>query len=80
MANHYFSSRFQCNPAVGMKVFFDLIHQDPKKLMLFGAACTWVTDPIAKASKFFNLIQVRKFHRNVLSYIEVNYVYLKRLQ
>ncbi|XP_053206531.1 gamma-aminobutyric acid type B receptor subunit 2-like isoform X2 [Panonychus citri] len=48
----------ECDPAVGMKAFFDMIHGDPKKLILFGDACTSVTDPIAKASKFFNLIQL----------------------
>ncbi|XP_074593513.1 gamma-aminobutyric acid type B receptor subunit 2-like isoform X2 [Brevipalpus obovatus] len=48
----------ECDPAVGMKCFFDMIHNAPKKLMLFGDACYTVTDPIAKASRFFNLIQL----------------------
>lgn len=49
----------QCNAAVGVKSFFDMMHSGPHKLMLFGAACTHVTDPIAKASKHWHLTQVR---------------------
>lgn len=37
-----------------------MMHSGPHKLMLFGAACTHVTDPIAKASKHWHLTQVRK--------------------
>lgn len=48
----------QCNAAVGVKAFFDMMHSGPNKLMLFGAACTHVTDPIAKASKHWHLTQV----------------------
>ncbi|KAK6639980.1 hypothetical protein RUM43_008257 [Polyplax serrata] len=48
----------QCNAAVGMKSLFDMIHEGPHKLMLFGAACTQVTDPIAKASKHWRLTQL----------------------
>lgn len=50
---------FQCNAAVGVKAFFDMMHIGPHKVMLFGAACTQVTDPIAKASKRWHLTQVR---------------------
>jgi hypothetical protein len=49
----------QCNAAVGVKAFFDMMHIAPHKVMLFGAACTQVTDPIAKASKRWHLTQVR---------------------
>ncbi|KAJ8954123.1 hypothetical protein NQ318_005717, partial [Aromia moschata] len=48
----------QCNAAVGVKAFFDMMHSGPHKLMLFGAACTHVTDPIAKASKHWHLTQL----------------------
>jgi len=54
--NYIFS--FQCNAAVGMKAFFDMMHEGPHKVMLFGAACTQVTDPIAKASKHWRITQV----------------------
>ncbi|XP_055937587.1 gamma-aminobutyric acid type B receptor subunit 2-like isoform X1 [Argiope bruennichi] len=47
-----------CDAAVGMKAFFDMLHQKPHKLILFGAACTGVTDPIAKSSQFFQLAQI----------------------
>ena len=35
-----------------------MMHSGPHKLMLFGAACTHVTDPIAKASKHWHLTQL----------------------
>ena len=44
---------------MGVKAFFDMMHIGPHKVMLFGAACTQVTDPIAKASKRWHLTQVR---------------------
>ncbi|OAD60223.1 Gamma-aminobutyric acid type B receptor subunit 2 [Eufriesea mexicana] len=47
-----------CNAAVGVKAFFDMMHSGPHKVMLFGAACTHVTDPIAKASKHWRLTQL----------------------
>ncbi|KAJ9582623.1 hypothetical protein L9F63_023029, partial [Diploptera punctata] len=47
----------QCNAAVGVKAFFDMMHIGPHKVMLFGAACTQVTDPIAKASRRWHLTQ-----------------------
>ncbi|CAB3378686.1 Hypothetical predicted protein [Cloeon dipterum] len=48
----------KCNAAVGVKAFFDMMHDEPHKLMLFGAACTQVTDPIAKASKHWRITQL----------------------
>lgn len=53
-----FNVLFQCNAAVGVKAFFDMMHGGPHKVMLFGAACTQVTDPIAKASRRWHLTQV----------------------
>lgn len=51
----------QCNAALGMKTLFDHLYAPPPKVMLFGDACNSVTDPIAKASRFFHLIQVSTF-------------------
>ncbi|XP_024869295.1 gamma-aminobutyric acid type B receptor subunit 2-like, partial [Temnothorax curvispinosus] len=48
----------QCSAAVGMKAFFDMMHNGPHKVILFGGACTQVTDPIAKASKHWRLTQL----------------------
>ncbi|XP_076340715.1 gamma-aminobutyric acid type B receptor subunit 2-like [Tachypleus tridentatus] len=48
----------QCDPAVGMKSFFDMLSKEKFKVALFGDACTAVTDPIAKASQFFQLVQL----------------------
>ncbi|XP_029170318.1 gamma-aminobutyric acid type B receptor subunit 2, partial [Nylanderia fulva] len=47
-----------CSAAVGMKAFFDMMHNGPHKVILFGGACTQVTDPIAKASKHWRLTQL----------------------
>ncbi|XP_058796020.1 gamma-aminobutyric acid type B receptor subunit 2 isoform X2 [Phymastichus coffea] len=55
---HMWWNDTQCNAAVGMKAFFDMMHSGPHKLMLFGSACTLVTDPIAKASKHWRLTQL----------------------
>ncbi|XP_046399970.1 formin-like protein 5 [Ischnura elegans] len=54
---HVYWNDTQCNAAVGVKAFFDMMHEGPRKVMLFGAACTHVTDPIAKASKHWRLTQ-----------------------
>ncbi|XP_066144261.1 gamma-aminobutyric acid type B receptor subunit 2 isoform X2 [Euwallacea fornicatus] len=55
---HMWWNDTMCNAAVGVKAFFDMMHSGPHKLMLFGAACTHVTDPIAKASKRWHLTQL----------------------
>ncbi|XP_063854225.1 gamma-aminobutyric acid type B receptor subunit 2-like isoform X1 [Scylla paramamosain] len=48
----------QCDTAVGTKLFFDMMYNKPAKLMLFGAACTHVTNPIAKAAKHWHIVQL----------------------
>ncbi|CAL7939276.1 unnamed protein product [Xylocopa violacea] len=55
---HMWWNDTECNAAVGVKAFFDMMHSGPHKVMLFGAACTHVTDPIAKASKHWRLTQL----------------------
>ncbi|XP_017886099.1 gamma-aminobutyric acid type B receptor subunit 2 [Ceratina calcarata] len=55
---HMWWNDTECNTAVGVKAFFDMMHSGPHKVMLFGAACTHVTDPIAKASKHWRLTQL----------------------
>ncbi|XP_030376042.1 gamma-aminobutyric acid type B receptor subunit 2 isoform X2 [Scaptodrosophila lebanonensis] len=55
---HMWWNDTECNAAVGVKSFFDMMHSGPNKVMLFGAACTHVTDPIAKASKHWHLTQL----------------------
>ena len=50
----------QCKPGVALKSFFDMIHQKPQKMFLYGASCSPVTDQIAKAARHWNLVQVRK--------------------
>ncbi|XP_076371386.1 gamma-aminobutyric acid type B receptor subunit 2-like isoform X2 [Tachypleus tridentatus] len=49
----------KCDPAVGMKNFLDMLSRKSHKvIVLFGAVCTAVTDPIAKAAEFFQLVQL----------------------
>ena len=48
----------QCDTGHGMKAFFDMMHNPPLKVLLFGDVCTSVTDPIAKASKRWNIVQL----------------------
>lgn len=45
-----------------------MMYKDPVKLMLFGAACSPVTDQIAKAAKHWNLVQVNIYISIVLFY------------
>ena len=42
-----------------------MVHLAPKKLVLFGAACSPVTDQIAKAARHWNLVQVSQGHGGV---------------
>ncbi|XP_018049231.1 PREDICTED: gamma-aminobutyric acid type B receptor subunit 2 isoform X1 [Atta colombica] len=55
---HMWWNDTECSAAVGMKAFFDMMHNGPHKVILFGGACTQVTDPIAKASKHWRLTQL----------------------
>ena len=50
--------RSQCDMAVGTKLFFDMMHDTPPKIMLFGDACSHVTAPIAESSVWWNIWQV----------------------
>ena len=43
---------------MALKSFFDMIHQKPQKMFLYGASCSPVTDQIAKAARHWNLVQV----------------------
>ena len=53
-----FAYLFQCNPGVGLKSLFDMVHRRPKKVILFGGACSNVTDQIVKAARHWHLVQV----------------------
>ncbi len=53
-----YSLYFQCDMAVGTKLFFDMMHKDPPKVMLFGGACTQVTAPLAESTTWWDIWQV----------------------
>ncbi|ODM95362.1 Gamma-aminobutyric acid type B receptor subunit 1 [Orchesella cincta] len=59
-----------CSASDGMKAFFDMMHDTPLKYMLFGDACTQVTDPIAKASRYWKVAQ--------LSYADMHPMFSKK--
>ncbi len=44
--------------AVGTKLFFDMMHSQPPKAMLFGGACSQVTAPLAESSMWWDIWQV----------------------
>ena len=41
-----------------MKGFFELLYEEPTKLMLLGAGCSIVSQPVAETSQHWNLVQV----------------------
>ena len=45
--------------AKATKIFFDMMHENTTKVMLFGDACPNVTGPLAQISKWWNMSQVR---------------------
>ncbi|CAD5114117.1 DgyrCDS3264 [Dimorphilus gyrociliatus] len=47
-----------CDMAVGTKLFFDMMNQPPEKLILFGAACSHVTGPIAETAYYWRIPQL----------------------
>ena len=63
---HYFSFLWinlnpQCDPAYTANMFMDLLSEQPNSLMVFGAACSDVTEILAEMSAYRNLAQVCYF-------------------
>ena len=52
--------------AVGTKLFFDMMHEQPSKVMLFGDACTQVTAPIAESAIWWKIAQVGLVHNDII--------------
>ncbi|CAC5408731.1 GABBR [Mytilus coruscus] len=48
----------QCDMAKATKIFFDMMHENTSKVMLFGDACPNVTGPLAQISKWWNMSQL----------------------
>ena len=55
----FFVISFQCDMAVGTKLFFDMMHSQPPKVMLFGGTCSQVTAPLAESSIWWDIWQVQ---------------------
>ena len=45
--------------AVGSKVFFDMMHYEPFKVVVLGDLCSRVTVPVAESAVFWDIVQVR---------------------
>ncbi len=41
-----------------MKGFFELLYEEPTKLMILGASCSVVSQPVAETSQHWNMVQV----------------------
>ncbi|XP_070551242.1 gamma-aminobutyric acid type B receptor subunit 2-like isoform X2 [Ptychodera flava] len=48
----------ECDAGVGMKSFFELLYEEPVKIMLLGAACSVVSQPVAATAQHWNLVQI----------------------
>ena len=63
--------------AVGSKLFFDMMHSQPPKVMLFGGACSQVTAPLAESSIWWNIWQVSYtvyvFFRSIRKFMTIRY-------
>ena len=46
-----------------MKGFFELLYEEPTKLMILGASCSVVSQPVAETSQHWNLVQVSNRYR-----------------
>ncbi|GAB1598328.1 uncharacterized protein LOC115214515 [Argonauta hians] len=54
----------KCDMAVATRLFFDMMHENTTKIILFGDACFNVTGPMVQISKWWNMTQ--------LSYADTN--------
>uniref|UniRef100_T1JBG0 Gamma-aminobutyric acid type B receptor subunit 2 n=1 Tax=Strigamia maritima TaxID=126957 RepID=T1JBG0_STRMM len=61
-----------------MKAFFDMMYKTPTKVILFGAACTQVTDPVAKTSRIWFLTQLSYADTHPM-FTNQNYPYFFRM-
>ncbi len=48
---------FQCNPGMGTNVFYNLLYNDPVKIIVL-TGCSSVSTPVAEAAKMWNLVVV----------------------
>ena len=57
---------FQCMPGLGMNVLYELLYNEPTKLMLLGPGCSVVSTFVGQAARMWNLIVVSSF--NIVDY------------
>ena len=50
----------QCLPGLSMKVLYELVYNDPVKLMILGPGCSVVSTVVGQAAKMWNLVTVSK--------------------
>ena len=51
---------FQCMPGLGMNVLYELLYNEPTKLMLLGPGCSVVSTFVGQAARMWNLIVVSR--------------------
>lgn len=49
---------FQCKPGLGMNVLYELLYNEPVKLMLLGPGCSVVSTFVGQAARMWNLVVV----------------------
>ena len=68
----------QCMPGLGMNVLYELLYNDPPKVMLLGPGCSVVSTFVGQAAQKWNLIVVSS---NILQCIFCNqpkYIFLRK--
>jgi len=48
----------QCLPGLAMKVLYDLVYNEPVKLMILGPGCSVVSHFVGQAARMWNLVAV----------------------
>ena len=54
-----------------MKVLYDLVYNDPVKLMILGPGCSVVSTFVGQAARMWNLVTVSKIKANVYTTIKI---------
>jgi len=66
----------QCLPGLAMKVLYELVYNDPVKLMILGPGCSVVSTVVGQAARMWNLVTVRilLLHLRFICLLEFGFV------
>ena len=61
----------QCLPGLAMKVLYELVYNDPVKLMILGPGCSVVSTVVGQAARMWNLVTVStlRFYLRFIYYV-----------